>query len=148
MLPPPHLPRLHIDTNGARADASSNHATPLSTRGALDKFSHFHTSVFRCAHYYFSLCLSRRLQLTSRSRQLEIQLHSCTVKSSNKHAYEPSKTLPVYGDHDKVEGAVLLDSQLSASPGRLLITVSPLPHYFSARISELHWFSSRVLSSI
>ena len=45
------------------------------------------------------------------------------MRSSHKHTYEPSKTLPVFGDHDKVEGAVLLDPQLSVTPGRLLVTV-------------------------
>lgn len=129
MLPPPHLPRLHIDTHGARAGASSSYTTPLSTRDVQDRFSHFHTSVFRFVSPAFSCAVaSQLLTFHARSRQLEIQLHSCTVRSSHKHTYEPAKTLPVYGDHDRVEGAVLLDSQLSASPGRLVITVSCSSH--------------------
>lgn len=68
-----------------------------------DRFSHFHTSVVR-------------------SYQLEIQIHSPTVRSSHKNTYEPSKTLPVFGDHDRVEGAVLLDPELSSTPGKLTIT--------------------------
>ena len=59
-----------------------------------------------------------------RSYELEIQIHSSTVRSSHRNTYEPSKTLPVFGDHDKVEGAVLLDPQLSSTPGKLSVTVS------------------------
>ncbi|KIP07307.1 hypothetical protein PHLGIDRAFT_19214 [Phlebiopsis gigantea 11061_1 CR5-6] len=114
MLPTPRRPRLHVDTDEARADAASS--TPFS-RGAQDKFSHFHTSVFR-------------------SNQLEIQVHSSTVRSSHKHTYEPSKTLPVFGDHDKVEGAVLLDPQLSVTPGRLLVTFEGAFVYLSPDVLE------------
>lgn len=59
-----------------------------------------------------------------RSYELEIQIHSTTVRSSHKNTYEPSKTLPVFGDHDRVEGAVLLDPQLSSTPGKLSVTVN------------------------
>ncbi|EKM58006.1 uncharacterized protein PHACADRAFT_206848 [Phanerochaete carnosa HHB-10118-sp] len=100
MLLPQRRPHLHVDTDDARAGASSSHSVPFPKH---DGFSHFHTSVVR-AH------------------QLEIQIHSPTIRSSHKNTYEPSKILPVFGDHDRVEGAVLLDPQQSSTPGKLSVT--------------------------
>ncbi|GJE94838.1 hypothetical protein PsYK624_110130 [Phanerochaete sordida] len=97
---PPRRPHLRVDTDDARAGAPLAHAVPFPKH---DGFSHFHTSVVR-------------------SYQLEIQIHSPTIRSSHKNTYEPAKTLPVFGDHDRVEGAVLLDPELSSTPGRLTIT--------------------------
>lgn len=44
-MPSPRRPRLHIDTDEARASAPSS--SSAFYRAAQDKYSHFHTSVFR-----------------------------------------------------------------------------------------------------
>ena len=60
MLPPPRRPRLHVDTDEARADAASAYSAPFA-RGVQDNFSHFHTSVFRYAPRVGSLSSWRTL---------------------------------------------------------------------------------------
>ncbi|KAJ3552869.1 hypothetical protein NM688_g3926 [Phlebia brevispora] len=58
-----------------------------------------------------------------RAYQMQLHVHSPTVKVMRRRGYEPSRTMPVYGDHDTVEGMVLLDPQLCTSPGRLTVSL-------------------------
>ncbi len=62
---------------------------------------------------------------------MEIHVHSSSVKTMNRHGFEKSRTMPVYGDHDTVEGVVLLDSNLCSLPGRLTVSVSSKPTSFN-----------------
>ena len=57
---------------------------------------------------------------------MQLHIHSPTVKVVRRRGYagEPSRTIPIYTEHDTVEGTVLLDPHLCATPGRLTIAVS------------------------
>ncbi|KAI0760363.1 hypothetical protein C8Q74DRAFT_222201 [Fomes fomentarius] len=55
-----------------------------------------------------------------RSSQLEVHVRSPSVKIHRAANYE-IRALPVFGDHDKVTGKVLLDVGLCSTPGRLTI---------------------------
>ena len=73
---------------------------------------------------------------------MEIQVHSPTVKVVRSRGHEPAKSLPVFGDQDRVEGVVRLDPHLYVAPGQLVVTVS-FPQtdivMISASILELTW---------
>ncbi|KAJ8468336.1 hypothetical protein ONZ51_g9708 [Trametes cubensis] len=57
-----------------------------------------------------------------RSAQVEVHVRSPSVKVLRGKGYDAAQSLPVFGDHDKVTGTVLLDVGLCATPGRLTIS--------------------------
>ncbi|KAH9852260.1 hypothetical protein C2E23DRAFT_826562 [Lenzites betulinus] len=66
-----------------------------------------------------------------RSSQLEVQVRSPSVKILRGKGYDTAQSLPVFGDHDKVTGSVLLDVSLCATPGRLTISLQGTFVYMS-----------------
>ncbi len=95
---------------------------------------------------------TRRLSAAS-SSQLEVHVRSPSVKIHRAANYE-IRALPVFGDHDKVTGKVLLDVGLCSTPGRLTILVrlstSPitlLPLLISASASHVQLQGSFVFTS-
>ena len=72
-----------------------------------------------------SLFLLRPTLIVS-AAQLEIHVRSPSVKIHRAANYD-IRSLPVFGDHDKVAGQVLLDVSLCATPGRLTIFVRTHP---------------------
>lgn len=59
---------------------------------------------------------------------MEVHVRSESVKVLRQRGkeYELGRPLPVFGDHDRVEGTVVLDVGFSPSPGRLTISVSTI----------------------
>ncbi|KAI0631232.1 hypothetical protein C8Q77DRAFT_195003 [Trametes polyzona] len=76
-----------------------------------------HTSVFRCP-------------------QLEVHVRSPSVKVLRGKGYDTPQSLPVFGDHDKVTGSVLLDVSLCATPGRLTISLQGTFVYMSPNVGQ------------
>lgn len=58
------------------------------------------------------------------SAQAEIHVRSPSVKVARQRNSEVAQSFPVFGDHDRIEGVVLLDNALCTTPGRLSISVS------------------------
>jgi hypothetical protein len=59
-----------------------------------------------------------------RSAALELRVDSPRVQPLPAHGAERPRTIPVIGPHDAVTGAVAVDSQFCAGPGKLTVTVS------------------------
>ena len=81
-----------------------------------------HVSVFRCVS-------SRRVRVhplnSSRNTgQIELHVWSQSVKMTRPPGHETPRSLPVFDTHSKISGTVLLDSGLTANPGRLTVSVS------------------------
>lgn len=81
-----------------------------------------HVSVFRCVS-------SRRVRVTPlnsprNTGQIELHVWSQSVKMTRPPGHETPRSLPVFDTHSKISGTVLLDSGLTASPGRLTVSVS------------------------
>ncbi|KAI0355973.1 hypothetical protein OH77DRAFT_1538177 [Trametes cingulata] len=96
-------PILRVDPNAAREkDSPSLPPEP----------EYPHTSVFR-------------------SSQVEVHVRSPSVKIHRGKGYDAAQSLPVFGDHDKVTGSVLLDVGLCATPGRLTISLQGTFVYMS-----------------
>lgn len=76
--------------------------------------------------YIVGTCSFDRMNVDvySRSSRMEIQVHSPTVKVVRSRGHEPAKSLPVFGDQDRIEGVVRLDPHLYVTPGQLVVTVS------------------------
>jgi len=58
-----------------------------------------------------------------RSSQLEIHVHSPSVKMVDRGGYGASRPLPIFSERDKIQGSVHLDPKLHATPGRLTVTM-------------------------
>ncbi|KAH8084368.1 hypothetical protein BXZ70DRAFT_1012051 [Cristinia sonorae] len=58
-----------------------------------------------------------------RSQQLEIHVHSPSVRVVDREGYGGSRPLPVFTERDKIQGVVHLDPKLFATPGRLTVTM-------------------------
>lgn len=135
--PRPSQPRLRVDTipeNQPDAGSISSLSTPEEKR------DYPHTSVFR-------------------SPQAEIQVRSHSVKVARQRNSELAQSFPVFGDHDRVEGVVLLDSALCTTPGRLTISMEgaflyispgkeayddPFPDGHGSRVRHTFFLSSMV----
>ncbi|KAI0697508.1 hypothetical protein C8T65DRAFT_582572 [Cerioporus squamosus] len=70
-----------------------------------------------------------------RSSQLEVHVRSPSVKIHRAANYD-IRSLPVFGDHDKVTGKVLLDVGLCATPGRLTILLQGSFVYLSPNVGK------------
>lgn len=79
-------------------------------------------SVFRC----ISSRRRRVLALIDRRNTSQIELHvwSQSVKLTRPPGHETPRPLPVFDTRSKISGTVLLDSGLTANPGRLTVSVS------------------------
>ncbi|KAI0642776.1 hypothetical protein C8Q79DRAFT_234184 [Trametes meyenii] len=103
-------PILRVDLNAAgEKDSSSSSLHPEP--------EYPHTSVFR-------------------SSQLEVHVRSPSVKVHRGKEYDAPQSLPVFGDHDKVTGFVLLDVSLCATPGRLTISLQGTFVYMSPNVTQ------------
>lgn len=71
---------------------------------------------------HLSLGLSQLSTLSISSVQLEVHIRSPSVKIHRAANYD-IRSLPVFGEQDKVSGQVLLDVSLCVTPGRLTIFV-------------------------
>ncbi|KAI1794484.1 hypothetical protein LXA43DRAFT_143333 [Ganoderma leucocontextum] len=91
-------PTLRVDPNVAQG------AVVPATTSLPTELTYPHNSVFR-------------------SVQLEIHVRSPSVKIHRAANYD-IRSLPVFGEQDKVSGKVLLDVSLCATPGRLTIFLS------------------------
>lgn len=91
-----------------------------------------HVSVFRCVSSH----RVRVLALTERRNSSQIELHvwSQSVKLTRPPGHESPRPLPVFDNHSKISGTVLLDSGLTASSGRLTISVSPFRQSHSSQL--------------
>ncbi|KAH9933732.1 uncharacterized protein B0H18DRAFT_870310 [Fomitopsis serialis] len=71
--------------------------------------------------------------LTSRRipNQFELHVWSQSVKMTRPPGYETPRSLPVFDTHSKISGTVLLDSGLTANPGRLTISMEGAFVYIS-----------------
>ncbi|KAI0754332.1 hypothetical protein C8Q80DRAFT_1216421 [Daedaleopsis nitida] len=69
------------------------------------------------------------------SSQLEVHVRSPSVKI-HRTATNDIRSLPVFGDHDKVSGKVLLDVGLCATPGRLTFFLQGSFVYRSPNIGQ------------
>lgn len=118
MLPGQRRPRLRVDVEEARASVPN----PPKEDGRT-KRGHLSISVFRYDHMFGSLW-HRSAYMQISAYQMQLHVHSPSVKVMRRRGYEPSRTMPVYGEHDTVEGVVFLDPQLCSSPGSLTISVS------------------------
>ncbi|PIL23310.1 hypothetical protein GSI_14621 [Ganoderma sinense ZZ0214-1] len=103
-------PTLRVDPNAGQDSVVP--ATP-SSPAELD---YSHNSVFR-------------------SVQLEIHVRSPSVKIHRGANYD-IRSLPVFGEQDKVSGQVLLDVSLCATPGRLTIFLSGSFLYTSPNMTQ------------
>ncbi|EGN92882.1 hypothetical protein SERLA73DRAFT_98668 [Serpula lacrymans var. lacrymans S7.3] len=79
-----------------------------------------------------------------RSLQMEMQLYSPSVKTARQEGSDKVKTRPVFGDLDRVEGKVILDSSCSQS-GRLSISIEGVFEYTSAQteVSEDYYYQQK-----
>ncbi|CCL98207.1 uncharacterized protein FIBRA_00201 [Fibroporia radiculosa] len=57
------------------------------------------------------------------SGQMEVHVRSPSVKMTRPPGHEVPRSLPVFDVHNKIRGTVLLDTSLSARPGRLYISM-------------------------
>ncbi|KAI0701370.1 hypothetical protein BC835DRAFT_245424 [Cytidiella melzeri] len=113
-------PLLQVDTSKVKTSSSFEFASSVPFPGdARGRFDHYHTSVFR-------------------SYQMEIQVHSPTVKVVRSRGYEPARSLPVFSDQDRVEGVVRLDPHLYLSPGQLVVSMEGAFIYVSPDVVEAH----------
>ncbi|CDO74586.1 hypothetical protein BN946_scf184583.g13 [Trametes cinnabarina] len=71
-----------------------------------------------------------------RSPQVEVHVRSPSVKILRGKGYDAAQSLPVFGDHDKVTGTVLLDVSLCAMPGRLTISFQGTFVYMSPNLGQ------------
>ncbi|KAI8972901.1 hypothetical protein BD414DRAFT_499802 [Trametes punicea] len=71
-----------------------------------------------------------------RSPQLEVHVRSPSIKILRGKGYDAAQSLPVFGDHDKVTGTVLLDVGLCATPGRLTICFRGTFVYMSPNVGQ------------
>ncbi|KAL7277235.1 hypothetical protein ACG7TL_009087 [Trametes sanguinea] len=71
-----------------------------------------------------------------RSPQVEVHVRSPSVKVLRGKGYDVAQSLPVFGDHDKVTGTVLLDVGLCATPGRLTISFQGTFVYMSPNVGQ------------
>ncbi|EIW55037.1 uncharacterized protein TRAVEDRAFT_153349 [Trametes versicolor FP-101664 SS1] len=71
-----------------------------------------------------------------RSSQAEVHVRSPSVKVLRGKGYDSAQSLPVFGDHDKVTGSVLLDVSLCATPGRLTISLQGTFVYMSPNAGQ------------
>lgn len=55
---------------------------------------------------------------------MEIHIRSPSVKVMRQPGIETARSLPLFGDHNKVSGTVLLDVGVCSTPGRLTVSVS------------------------
>ncbi|KAH9941719.1 uncharacterized protein BXZ73DRAFT_74910 [Epithele typhae] len=90
-------PTLRLEPDITREKRSTLYELPSA--GASDDYPH--NSVFRSA-------------------QLEVHVRSQSIKIHRAANYD-IRSLPVFGDHDKVSGNVLLDLSLCCAPGRLTV---------------------------
>ncbi|EJF59724.1 hypothetical protein DICSQDRAFT_88794 [Dichomitus squalens LYAD-421 SS1] len=100
-----------------RVDPNASQDTPVSAPAVLPAdLDYPHNSVFRAA-------------------QLEIHVRSPSVKIHRAANYD-IRSLPVFGDHDKVAGTVLLDVNLCGTPGRLTTFLSGSFFYTSPNMFQ------------
>lgn len=118
MLPGQRRPRLRVDVEEARASVPN----PPKDDGRT-KRGHLSISVFRYDHIFGSLWHGNAY-IQNSAYQMQIHVHSPSVKVMRRRGYEPSRTMPVYSEHDTVEGVVFLDPHLCSSSGSLTISVS------------------------
>ncbi|KAI0763438.1 hypothetical protein BD413DRAFT_208395 [Trametes elegans] len=71
-----------------------------------------------------------------RSALLEVHVRSPSVKVVRGKGNDNAQSLPVFGDHDKVTGKVLLDVGLCAVPGRLTIALQGTFVYMSPNAGQ------------
>ena len=55
---------------------------------------------------------------------MQIHVHSPSVRTVRRRGQDLSRTMPVFREHDSVEGLVILDPRLRTTPGRLVLSVS------------------------
>ncbi|KAI0077382.1 hypothetical protein K474DRAFT_1707403 [Panus rudis PR-1116 ss-1] len=105
-----HRPNLKVDVGGSRAAPPPSSYFPVT--GGTDAYSQSNISIFR-------------------SSELEIHIHSPSVKAVDPREYGSSRSLPVFGDHDKIQGSVFLDPKFSTSPSRLTVSLEGAFAYIS-----------------
>ncbi|OCH89348.1 hypothetical protein OBBRIDRAFT_778682 [Obba rivulosa] len=116
----PLRPRLRLDpTAPPNGPPSENHRSPHDGTSArpVEEPDYPHTSVCR-------------------SSEMEIHIRSPTVKVVRRDGFEAARSLPVFGDHNKVQGTVLVDVGLCSVPGRLTITMEGVFEYLSPFIQD------------
>ncbi|OBZ67337.1 hypothetical protein A0H81_12636 [Grifola frondosa] len=75
-----------------------------------------------------------RKAMTSIPTHLCFDRNTCTkslVKVVRRRGSETARSMPVFGDHDKVAGTVLLDVRFCSMPGRLAISMEGAFIYLS-----------------
>ncbi|KAG1745185.1 hypothetical protein EDB19DRAFT_1692879 [Suillus lakei] len=103
-------PRLRLDPGALPPSSSFVQAAGLDIR---PQSSHSHVSSFR-------------------SLLLDMQLYSPSIKMVKQVGLDGMISCPVFGDHDKVEGKVVLDPNCSQS-GRLAISIEGVFEYVSVK---------------
>ncbi|KAI0792482.1 hypothetical protein C8Q75DRAFT_804856 [Abortiporus biennis] len=66
-----------------------------------------------------------------RNALIETHIYSPSVRNHERREYGVSRTIPVFGDRDKIEGVVHLDPRLSTTPGRLTVSMEGAFVYIS-----------------
>ncbi|EMD35360.1 hypothetical protein CERSUDRAFT_116150 [Gelatoporia subvermispora B] len=116
----PRRPRLRLDPTAPPSKPPTvNYQSPHDERSTkpTEEGDYPHTSVFR-------------------SPEMEIHVRSPAMKVVRRDGFDAARSLPVFGDHNKVEGTVLMDVGLCSVPGRLTITMEGVFEYLSPFIQD------------